>query len=234
MRVILIDNDSVTSAAATHILAEAGIGVDLSKTYEDAAALAGWNAYDLILVGIEIPSARQANVLRDLQRARRRTPIFVFSKQCGKRWRIEAFQAGADDVMSYPFDAQELVARIRAVVRRSRGHSMSAITSGNLQVNLETKVAKVCETPVYLTKKEYQLLELLCLRKGEVMSRQSIIQLLYDDENAPGPKIIDVFVSKLRKKLSEVSPGEDFIDNVRGRGYVVGGPAQAAELLRAA
>ena len=127
--------------------------------------------------------------------------------------------------MTKPFHKDELVARIHSIVRRSRGHAQSVIEIGDLIVNLDTKTTAVNGTPVPLTLKEYQMLELLSLRKGMTMSKEMFLNHLYGGMDEPVQKIIDVFMCKLRKKLANASGGKDYIETVWGRGYVLRQPA---------
>jgi two-component system cell cycle response regulator CtrA len=120
--------------------------------------------------------------------------------------------------MTKPFHKDELVARIHAIVRRSKGHAQSVIQTGDLMVNLDTKTAQVNGAPVQLTGKEYQILELLSLRKGTGATKEIFLNHLYGGMDEPEPKIIDVFICKLRKKLANASNGKDYIETVWGRG----------------
>jgi two-component system cell cycle response regulator CtrA len=126
--------------------------------------------------------------------------------------------------MTKPFHKDELVARIHAIVRRSKGHAQSVVQSGDLLVNLDTKTTEVNGTRVYLTGKEYQVLELLSLRKGMTISKEMFLNHLYGGMDEPEQKIIDVFMCKLRKKLASASGGKDYIETVWGRGYVLRHP----------
>ena len=128
---------------------------------------------------------------------------------------------GADDYMTKPFHKDELVARIHAVVRRSKGHAQSVILTGELLVNLDTKTVEVGGQRVHLTGKEYQMLELLSLRKGTTLTKEMFLNHLYGGMDEPELKIIDVFICKLRKKLATAAGGKNFIETVWGRGYVL-------------
>jgi two-component system cell cycle response regulator CtrA len=126
--------------------------------------------------------------------------------------------------MTKPFHKDELVARIHAVVRRSKGHAQSVIQTGDLVVNLDTKMVEVGGQRVHLTGKEYQILELLTLRKGTTLTKEMFLTNLYGGMDEPEIKIIDVFICKVRKKLANVSLGKNYIETVWGRGYVLRQP----------
>jgi two-component system cell cycle response regulator CtrA len=126
--------------------------------------------------------------------------------------------------MTKPFHKDELVARIHAIVRRSKGHAQSVINTGDLSVNLDTKTVEVQNARVHLTGKEYQMLELLSLRKGTTLTKEMFLNHLYGGMDEPELKIIDVFICKLRKKLSVATGGKNYIETVWGRGYVLREP----------
>jgi two-component system cell cycle response regulator CtrA len=163
-------------------------------------------------------------VLRSLRASKVQTPTLILSGHSGVEDKIKGFGFGADDYMTKPFHKDELVARIHAIVRRSRGHAQSVIEIDDLVVNLDTRTTAINGTPVHLTPKEYQMLELLSLRKGMTMSKEMFLNHLYGGMDEPSQKIIDVFMCKLRKKLANASGGKDYIETVWGRGYVLRQP----------
>ena len=128
--------------------------------------------------------------------------------------------------MTKPFHKDELVARINAIVRRSRGHAQSVINTDDLCVNLDSKTVEINGSRVHLTSKEYQMLELLAVRKGSTLTKEMFLSHLYGGMDEPEMKIIDVFICKLRKKLANASGGKDYIETVWGRGYVMREPLE--------
>jgi two-component system cell cycle response regulator CtrA len=148
--------------------------------------------------------------------------------------KIKGFGHGADDYLTKPFNREELVARIHAIVRRSKGHAQSIIQTGQIKVNLDAKTVEVEGQPVHLTGKEYQMLELLSLRKGTTLTKEMFLNHLYGGMDEPELKIIDVFICKLRKKLSQATGGDNHIETVWGRGYVLRDPAPTQQQKRLA
>src|ERR1700751_3485120 len=172
-------------------------------------------------------------VLRTLRVSKVKTPILILSGLAGIEDKCKGLGFGADDYMTKPFHKDELVARIHAIVRRSKGHAQSVIQTGDLVVNLETKTVEVGGQRVHLTGKEYQMLELLSLRKGTTLTKEMFLNHLYGGMDEPELKIIDVFVCKLRKKLSVATGGENYIETGWGRGYVLRDPPADSESANA-
>jgi two-component system cell cycle response regulator CtrA len=157
------------------------------------------------------------------------TPILILSGTSTIENKVKGLGVGADDYLTKPFHKDELVARIHAIVRRSKGHSQSVILTGKLTVNLDTKTVEVQGSRVHLTGKEYQMLELLSLRKGTTLTKEMFLNHLYGGMDEPELKIIDVFICKLRKKLAMATEGDNYIETVWGRGYVLRDPPAVAE-----
>jgi two-component system cell cycle response regulator CtrA len=155
-----------------------------------------------------------------------KTPILILSGLAGIGNKVSGLGYGADDYMTKPFHKDELVARIHAIVRRSKGHAQSVVITGDLSVNLDTKTVEISGARVRLTGKEYQMLELLSLRKGTTLTKEMFLNNLYGGMDEPEIKIIDVFICKLRKKLAIASSGKDYIETVWGRGYVLREPSE--------
>jgi two-component system cell cycle response regulator CtrA len=221
MRVLLVEDDAQTAASIKMLLINENFICDTTDLGEDGLEVGKLYDYDIILLDLMLPDIDGYEVLRRLRAARVRTPILILSGLAELDHTIKGLGFGADDFLTKPFDRRELIARIQAIVRRSKGHSESTIRTGKLVVNLETRVVSVDDNPVHLTGKEYGMLELLSLRKGTTLTKEMFLNHLYSGIDEPELKIIDVFVCKLRKKLSQATGGQHYIETVWGRGYVL-------------
>ncbi len=227
MRVLLVEDDPTTSRSIELMLTHANLNVYATDLGEEGIDLAKLYDYDLILLDLGLPDMNGHEVLRKLRLARIETPILILTGADDTENKIKGFGFGADDYMTKPFHREELVARIHAIIRRSKGHSQSIITTGLVEVNLDAKTVEVEGKSVHLTGKEYQMLELLSLRKGTTLTKEMFLNHLYGGMDEPELKIIDVFICKLRKKLSKATGGENYIETVWGRGYVLRDPEPA-------
>jgi two-component system cell cycle response regulator CtrA len=234
MRILLVEDDPTTSKSIELMLQNANLNVYATDLGEEGIDLAKLYDYDLILLDLNLPDMNGHEVLRQLRIAKVETPILILSGADDTENKLKGFGFGADDYMTKPFHRQELVARIHAIVRRSKGHAQSVIQTGKFSVNLDAKTVSVDDTPVHLTGKEYQMLELLSLRKGTTLTKEMFLNHLYGGMDEPELKIIDVFICKLRKKLSEATGGENYIETVWGRGYVLRDPASSEAKRRLA
>ncbi|WP_093991673.1 response regulator transcription factor CtrA [Flavimaricola marinus] len=221
MRILLVEDDPTTSRSIEMMLTHANLNVYATNMGEEGIDLAKLYDYDLILLDLYLPDMNGHDVLRQLRLARIDTPILILSGEDGTESKIKGFGFGADDYLTKPFHREELVARIHAIIRRSKGHAQSIIRTGRISVNLDAKTVEVGGSPVHLTGKEYQMLELLSLRKGTTLTKEMFLNHLYGGMDEPELKIIDVFICKLRKKLSQATGGENYIETVWGRGYVL-------------
>ncbi len=224
MRILLVEDDPTTSKSVELMLSNANLNVYATDLGEEGIDLAKLYDYDLILLDLNLPDMNGHEVLRQLRLAKIETPTLVLSGYDDAENKIKSFGSGADDYMTKPFHREELIARIHAIVRRSKGHAQSSIQTGNILVNLDAKTVDVEGQPVHLTGKEYQMLELLSLRKGTTLTKEMFLNHLYGGMDEPELKIIDVFICKLRKKLAQATGGENYIETVWGRGYVLRDP----------
>jgi two-component system, cell cycle response regulator CtrA len=228
MRILLVEDDPTTSRSIELMLTHANLNVYCTDMGEDGVDLAKLYDYDLILLDLNLPDMSGHDVLRQIRLARVETPILILSGSDDTENKLKGFGFGADDYMTKPFHREELVARIHAIIRRSKGHSQSIIKTGRFSVNLDAKTVDVDGKTVHLTGKEYQMLELLSLRKGTTLTKEMFLNHLYGGMDEPELKIIDVFICKLRKKLAEATGGVNHIETVWGRGYVLRDPAASA------
>jgi two-component system cell cycle response regulator CtrA len=224
MRVLVIEDDISTAQSIELMLKSESFNVYTTDLGEEGIDLGKLYDYDIILLDLNLPDMSGTEVLRSLRVSRVNTPILILSGLAGVEDRIKGLGGGADDYMTKPFHKDELVARIHAIVRRSRGHAQSVIETDDLVINLDTKMADINGSRVHLTGKEYQMLELLSLRKGMTLTKEMFLNHLYGGIDEPEMKIIDVFICKLRKKLANASGGKNYIETVWGRGYVLRHP----------
>lgn len=228
MRILLVEDDPTTSRSIELMLTHAYLNVYCTDMGEDGVDLAKLYDYDLILLDLNLPDMSGHDVLRQIRQARVETPILILSGSDDTENKLKGFGFGADDYLTKPFHREELVARIHAIIRRSKGHSQSVIKTGEIAVNLDAKTVEVDGKTVHLTGKEYQMLELLSLRKGTTLTKEMFLNHLYGGMDEPELKIIDVFICKLSKKLAEATGGANYIETVWGRGYVLRDPVVAS------
>ena len=214
MRVLLIEDDSATAQSIELMLKSESFNVYTTDLGEEGIDLGKIYDYDIILLDLNLPDMSGFDVLRKLRVSKVKTPILILSGLAGIDDKIKGLGFGADDYMTKPFHKDELVARIHAIVRRSKGHAQSVVQTGDLVVNLDTKTAEVNGQGAHLTGKEYQMLELLSLLKGTTVSKEMFLSNLYSGMDEPEIKIIDVFICKLRKKLANASGGKNYVETV--------------------
>ena len=225
MRVLLVEDDPATAQGIEMMLRSESYVCDVTDMGEDGLEIGKLYDYDIIVLDLMRPDMDGYEVLRRLRAARVKTPVLILSGLNGSDDKIKGLGVGADDYLTKPFDKRELIARVQTIVRRSRGHSDSIIKTGELTVNLDTRRVEVDGQPLHLTGKEYGILELLSLRKGTTLTKEMFLNHLYGGMDEPELKIIDVFVCKLRKKLTAGTGGENYIETVWGCGYVLRDPA---------
>ncbi len=224
MRILLIEDDSAVSKSIEQILRSEGCVVDTTDLGEDGLEIGKLYDYDIIILDLMLPDVNGHKVLERFRLANVNTPVLMLSGLAESSEKIKALGIGADDYLTKPFEKGELVARINAIVRRSKGHAQPTITTGRLVVNLEKQEAYIDGQPLPLSRKEYDILELLSMRKGITLTKEMFLNHLYGGLDEPELKIVDVFVCKLRKKLTQATGGEKYIETVWGRGYVLRDP----------
>jgi two-component system cell cycle response regulator CtrA len=233
MRVLLVEDDLTTSRAVTMMLRGVGAIVDQTDTGEEALELVRHYDYDIVVLDLLLPDMEGYEVVRRMRGARLETPVLILSGLARPQAKVKGFGMGADDYITKPFDKEELIARIQAVIRRSKGYSQPVLKVGGLLLNLDSREVQVEGREVHLTGKEYAILELLVLRRGMVLTKEAFLNHLYGGIDEPEMKIIDVFICKLRKKLAQAGAG-NLIGTVWGRGYMMRDPASQAGLAMAA
>lgn len=222
MRVLLIEDDKEVVESIELTLASEGIICEVAGFGTKGIEIGRIYNYDLIILDLMLPDIDGIEVLLRLRSARVKTPILILSGITTIEQKIKGLNIGADDYLTKPFNRAELIARIHAIIRRSKGYSESVIKFDKVSIHFDTRTVEVAGKKVHLTNKEYAILELLISRRGIVVSKEDFSNQLYSGAGeAPDIKIIDVFVCKLRKKLADAAGGTDYIDTVWGRGYML-------------
>ncbi len=221
MRILLVEDDSSTAKTVELSLRAEGFVVDTTDLGEDGLEIGKLYDYDLIILDLMLPDMDGYEVLRRLRAAHIVTPILILSGLSEISDKVKGLGFGADDYLTKPFNKNELTARVQAIIRRSKGHAESIIKTGRMLVNLQARTVEIDGRPIRLTGKEYAILELLSLRKGATLTKEMFLNHLYGGIDEPELKIIDVFICKLRKKLCDALNGDNYIETVWGRGYVL-------------
>ncbi|MCE2991348.1 MAG: response regulator transcription factor [Candidatus Jidaibacter sp.] len=229
MRVLVIEDNHSTAQTIELALAKQGIVCDISDLGEDGLEISSLYEYDLIILDLMLPDASGLDILRKLRNEKKKVPVLILSGLGSTEDKIKGLGFGADDYLTKPFNIDELIARVRAIVRRSKGHSDAVVQIADLVVNLDSHTTKIGDSIIHLTYKEQAVLELLALRKGVVVAKEQFLSHLYNGGDEPEFKIIDVFVCKMRKKLYDASGGVNYIETVWGRGYALKHPNEIPE-----
>ena len=224
MRVLLIEDDPATAQSIEIMLKSEGFIIETEALGEDGLELGKIYEYDIIILDLMLPDMDGYDVLKSFRDSKVETPILILSGLTDLDDKLKGLGYGADDYLTKPFDKRELIARIQAIVRRSQGHAHSIIETGTVSVNLDSRTVEVDGKPLHLTGKEYGIIELLSLRKGTTLTKEMFLNHLYGGMDEPEVKIIDVFICKLRKKIADRTDGDNYIETVWGRGYVLRDP----------
>jgi two-component system, OmpR family, response regulator len=223
MRLLVVEDDPDLNRQIAGALAEAGYAVDKAMDGEEGHYLGETEPYDAVILDLGLPILDGVSVLEKWRRAGKKMPVLILTAR--DRWsdKVAGFDAGADDYVAKPFHMEEVLARVRALLRRSAGHATSELTCGPLM--LDTKSARVTVNghAVKLTSLEFRLLAYLMHHKGKVVSRTELVEHLYDQDFDRDSNTIEVFVGRLRKKL-----GVDVLHTIRGMGYCISEPENAA------
>jgi two-component system, cell cycle response regulator CtrA len=234
VRVLLIEDDADLAKSVELTLRREGMQVDVTDLGEDGLEIGKLYDHDIIILDLNLPDVSGHEVLRRMRDSRIRTPVLIMSGNSGIEQRLKGLGYGADDFLPKPVDMRELVARIRAISRRSQGHAASVIEVGRLRIDIDNKRASTVEgKAVPLTVREFAIVEVLALRKNSTVTKEMLMSQLYSSEvdEEPEQKIIDVFVHKIRKKL-EAATGEQCIETVWGRGYTMKEPSEVRSAQR--
>jgi two-component system OmpR family response regulator/two-component system response regulator QseB len=216
MRLLLVEDDPMLGAAIERGLRKGGFAVDWAETAEAALAAARAQGYDAILLDLALPDGGGLDVLRSLRSARDMTPVIIITASGHLERKVEGLDAGADDYVVKPFDLDELVARIRANVRRHELRPSDVLSVGEVTVDLAARLVRKGDEPANVTAKEFRVLSALLRRAGQFVSKNELESALYDDASDVESNTIEVTIYGLRKKL-----GSSFIVTARGLGYMV-------------
>jgi two-component system cell cycle response regulator CtrA len=229
MRILIIEDNTSTSMTISLALKKHGMLTDIAELGQEGLETSSLYDYDLVILDIMLPDANGIDILKQLRHARSSVPVLILSGLGTPEEKIKGLISGADDYLTKPFNADELVARVKAIVRRSQGHAASIIKIGDLEINLDEHSTYINKKNVNLTLKEQSVLEILALKKGMVVTKEIFFDHLYNGMDEPDFKIIDVFICKLRKKLMESSGGKNYIETAWGRGYLMRSSSVEAE-----
>jgi two-component system OmpR family response regulator len=223
VRVLVVEDDADLSRQLKAVLTEAGYAVDTAPDGEEGHFLGDTEPYDAVVLDLGLPVIDGVTVLKRWRRAGRNMPVLILTAR--DRWseKVAGFDAGADDYVTKPFQIEEVLARIRALIRRAAGHSTGEMECGGLQINSGSGRVTVDGDPVKLTAQEFRLLDYLMHHKGKIVSRTELTEHIYDQDFDRESNTIEVFVGRLRKKL-----GGDYIKTVRGLGYKLSPPGDEA------
>ena len=214
MRLLVVEDDPDLNRQLTTALTDAGYVVDRAFDGEEGHFLGDSEPYDAVVLDIGLPKMDGISVLESWRRNKRVMPVLILTAR--DRWsdKVSGIDAGADDYVTKPFHIEEVLARLRALIRRAAGHASSEINCGPLRLDTKASKATVDGTPLKLTSHEYRLLAYLMHHHGEIVSRTELIEHLYDQDFDRDSNTIEVFVGRLRRKI-----GIDLIETVRGLGY---------------
>ena|ERR1041384_6055472 len=216
MRVLVVEDEVDLARAVKQSLEEDGFSVDVAHDGESGLYSATSLDYDAIVLDLMLPRLDGRDLLKKL-RAKKRTPVLILTARDSVADKVGGLNSGADDYLTKPFELAELLARVRALIRRGAEKPAPVIKLGDIEVNTAARSVRKAGKAVELTAKEYALVELLALHKGELVTRTMIYDHIYNEEDDSLSNVVDVYVSNLRRKL-----GRDFVETRRGQGYIVG------------
>ena len=217
MRLLIVEDDKDLNRQLVTALEEAGYVVDSAFDGEEGHFLGDTEPYDAVVLDLGLPSLDGLSVLEKWRRDSRTMPVLILTAR--DRWsdKVAGIDAGADDYVAKPFHMEEVLARVRALVRRAAGHASNELTCGEVRLDLRAGRVTVGGAPIKLTSHEYRLLSYLLHHQGKVISRTELTEHLYDQDFDRDSNTVEVFVGRLRKKI-----GADMIETIRGLGYRLG------------
>ena len=218
MRILLVEDDPDLTRQLKSALADAGYAVDHAADGEEGRFLGETEPYDAVVLDLGLPKVDGVSVLERWRRQAMGAPVLILTARGAWSDKVAGFDAGADDYLTKPFHTEELLARLRALVRRAAGHSQATLSCGDLRLDPRAARASVAGEPLRLTSLEYRLLHYLMMHQGRVISRTELVEHLYDQDFDRDSNTIEVFVGRLRKKI-----GADRIETMRGLGYRLSG-----------
>ena len=237
MRILLAQGHSAEAKTTTGLLSATGGVVDHVRTGRDALMFLQTYEYDIVVLDRSLADGDGADALRRFRAQGFNTPVLMLVDQSTGKSRAQVLRAGADDLLTKPYDTEEFMARVEAVVRRRNGFARSILRVGPLEIDMASREVRIDDQPLAVTRKEYAILELMALRKGRVIPKQNFLDHLYSGLDGPETRVIDVFICNLRKKLANWGFGA-LIDTVRGHGYIMRDladvPAEVVPLAAAA
>jgi two-component system OmpR family response regulator len=223
LRLLLAEDDPELARSLRLALAEAGYAVDLARDGEESAFLGETEPYDLVVLDLGLPRLDGVSVLKRWRAAGMAAPVLILTARDGWAEKVAGFDAGGDDYLTKPFNTAELLARLRALLRRAAGRASASLACGDLVLDPGAAQVTLAGTPVRLTSLEYRLLHYLMMHAGRVVSRTDLVEHLYDQDFDRDSNTMEVIVARLRKKL-----GAERILTLRGLGYRLADPAGTA------
>lgn len=220
MKVLVVEDEKKIASFVKKGLAEAGFTVDLARDGNEGLHLASEQSYDAIVLDIMLPGRDGLSILRELRQKKNAVPVLLVTARSGLDERIEGLNLGADDYITKPFYVEELIARLNAVARRGAGGAgLTLLQVGDLTVNLVSREVKRGDTPVELTAREFSLLEFLIRSPGRVITRTQILEHVWGYDFDPQTNLVDVYIQRVRKKISPRGTEPELIETLRGVGY---------------
>lgn len=221
MRLLVVEDDRDLNRQLVKALSQAGYAVDHAYDGEEAEFLGETEPYDAVILDLGLPKKDGVSVLQAWREAGRTMPVLILTARDSWSEKVKGFDAGADDYVTKPFHLEEILARLRALVRRATGHATSDLTCGPVRVDTRAGRVFVHDEPIRLTSHEFRLISYLMHHAGRIVSRTELVEHLYDQDFDRDSNTIEVFVGRLRKKL-----GVDVIKTIRGLGYVIEPPQE--------